>query len=77
MSTLHITRGLPAAGKGRRLVTSILPPTTDAQLRARLICPNCGTNPDQLIVRRIDQTIIAGAVCREGHLFVTEWEASD
>lgn len=54
---------------------SIVPPTADTQVQARLICPTCGEIPAQ----RIDTTTlrcetIAACVCRNGHLYVTQWE---
>lgn len=42
-----------------------------------LTCPRCGSEPEQRIDTDIDAdgVTIAAAVCVEGHLFVTQWEA--
>lgn len=44
----------------------------------RLACPRCGAEPEQRIDTDIDAdgVTIAAAVCVDGHLFVTQWEAS-
>lgn len=54
---------------------SILPFPSRPQVQARVICPKCGQIPAQRLDTQVGRETIASAICKAGHLFVTQWRA--